>query len=81
MSFINEQLAAIFVGGFIAVASKKCKIYPIPLWQEILGLFLGLGVALLLQKYCGWYSNITVTEQVRFVLGYITGRFIFRGRK
>lgn len=81
MSFINEQVAAIFMGAFIALASRQCKI-SIPLWQEILGMMIGLGVVWLLQKYCGWFSHVTFMEQVRFVLiGYLPMRAVRWGKK
>ncbi len=82
MSFIYDEMVAIFMGGFIVLAAKRCNIYPIPLWQEILGMLLGLGVAWLLQKYFGWFSHITFMEQVRFVLiGYMPMRIVRWGKK
>ena len=81
MSFLYDEMVVIFMGGFIVLAAKKCKI-TIPLWTEILGMLLGLGVVWLLQENFGWFSHITFMEQVRFVLiGYIPGRLVFRRKK
>ena len=77
MSYIYDELIVIAMGALIALASKKCKIYPIPVGTEILGVMLGFSIGWFIQVYFDIFPNSSFPELFRFaLLGYLPMKLV-----
>ena len=77
MTYFYEELIIILMGAFVCFSAKKCKIYPIPIWTEIGGILLALGIIYIIHYFCRDISIFAFREYCRFaLLGYLPVRVV-----